>query len=419
MAIPESAAEAVELLGVAPGADAAAVRKRYRELAMRFHPDLNPDDPQADQRMAELNRARDLLADGVPLDVLGVAGASASPPQPSAASRPRSREERAEVHSAFQEQMERERRVDNERRRRRQAARRRERREAEARAQRAAEESRRAAAAPPEGAQGESRRGGGRAARGRQAEQGDSRRAREQAARGRQAGQGDSRRVREQGGRGAQAGRGESRQTGERPVRGGQSGPGRAAGRRAETGQGAARRARGGSRAGSEGDGAGAARRRAGRVNGASAEPSPPLERVCEALSARGWEDAVAAVRARYSEEGAVAPASVEFVLSVMRDGALFDAALVVAAPGMPLAAPLLDHAMQRASEEGAPFAFAMNERMFRRADVRQRTRTNPMSMGKFPSPEELLEAFEGLSADEASGGGERGPRNFGRLFRR
>ena len=402
MAIPESAAEAVELLGVAPGADAAAVRKRYRELAMRFHPDLNPDDPQADQRMAELNRARDLLADGVPLDVLGVAGASASPPQPPAASRPRSPAERAEVHSAFQEQMERERRVDNERRRRRQAARRRERREAEARAQRAAEESRRAAAAPQEGARGESRRGGGRAARGRQAGQGESWRAREQAARG------------------AQAGRGESRQTGERPVRGGQSGPGRAAGRRAEAGQGPARRARGGGRAGSEGDGAGAAgRRRAGRVNGASAASSPPLERVCEALSARGWEDAVAAVRARYSEEGAVAPASVEFVLSVMRDGALFDAALVVAAPGMPLAAPLLDHAMQRASEEGAPFAFAMNERMFRRAIVWQRTRTNQMSMAEFPSPEELLEAFEGLSADEASGGGERGPRNFGRLFRR
>ena len=411
MAIPESAAEAVELLGVAPGADAAAVRKRYRELAMRFHPDLNPDDPQADQRMAELNRARDLLADGVPLDVLGVAGASAPPPQP-AASRPRSRAERAEVHSAFQEQMERERRVDNERRRRRQAARRRERREAEARAERAAEESRRAAAAPVEGAQGESQRGGGRAAQGRQAGPGDSWQAGERAAWGRQARQGGT------------------RQTGERPVRGGQGGSGRAGGRRTEgrqagpggsrraqareTGQGEARRARGGGRAGSEGDGAGAAgRRRAGRVNGASAASSPPLERVCEALSARGWEDAVAAVRARYSEEGAVAPASVEFVLSVMRDGALFDAALVVAAPGMPLAAPLLDHAMQRASEEGAPFAFAMNERMFRRADVQQRTRTKQMSMAEFPGPEELLEAVEG------SGGGERGVRGFGRLFRR
>ena len=154
-------------------------------------------------------------------------------------------------------------------------------------------------------------------------------------------------------------------------------------------------------------------------MNGVSAASSPPLERVCEALSARGWEDAVAAVRARYSVEGAVAPASVEFVLSVMRDRALFDAALVVAAPGMPLAAPLLDHAMQRASEEGAPFAFAMNERMFRRADVRQRTRTNPMSMAKFPGPEELLEAFEGYAEEEASGGGERGSRNFGRLFRR
>lgn len=343
MAIPNSAAEAAEVLGVAPGADAEAVRKRYRELAMRFHPDLNPDDPQADQRMAELNRARDLLADGVPLDVRRQVETPSSAPSPP--SRPQSPAERAETHRAFRDEMERARRTDAERAQRRRAARRRERRAAEQRAERAAEESRRA---PPETRSGERE---------------DRRRA---------------------------AGADSARSA-------------RSARRRSAAEQ----------------------QRRAKPRRAPASGSVPPIDRIAAALDARGWAEAAAALRERYRGNGGVAPASVELVLSVTLDGARFDAALVVAAPGTALAAPLLDQAMQRAVEEEVPFAFAMNERMFRQAIVRQRTRTNPMTMERFPSPEELHEALAEYFADVEAGGaepgragGDRGPANLGRLFR-
>lgn len=345
MAIPNSAAEAAEVLGVAPGADAEAVRKRYRELAMRFHPDLNPDDPQADQRMAELNRARDLLADGVPLDVrrqVETPSPSSAPPQPR---QPQSPAERAETHRAFRDEMERARRTDAERAQRRRAARRRERRAAEQRAQQAAEESRRT---PPETRSGERE---------------DRRRA---------------------------AGANSARSA-------------RSARRRSAAEQ----------------------QRRTKPRRAPASGSVPPIDRIAAVLDARGWAEAAAALRERYRGNGGVAPASVELVLSVTLDGARFDAALVVAAPGTALAAPLLDQAMQRAVEEKIPFAFAMNERMFRQAIVRQRTRTNPTTMERFPSPEELREALAEHFADvEAGGAGpggagrDRGPANFGRFFR-
>ena len=344
MAIPNSAAEAAEVLGVAPGADAEAVRKRYRELAMRFHPDLNPDDPQADQRMAELNRARDLLADGVPLDVRRqVEQQSAPPPR-----QPQSPAERAETHRAFRDEMERARRTDAERAQRRRAARRRERQAAEQRAQRAqraAEESRRA---PPETRSGE----------------------------------------REDRRRAASANSARSA---------------RSARRRSAAEQ----------------------QRRAKPRRAPASGSVPPIDRIAAALDARGWAEAAAALRERYRGNGGVAPASVEIVLSVTLDSARFEAALVVAAPGTALAAPLLDQAMQRAVEEKIPFAFAMNERMFRQAIVRQRTRTNPTTMERFPSPEELREALAEHFADAEAGGaglgrgaGDRGTANLGRLFR-
>ncbi len=319
MAIPKSAAEAVDLLGVAPGADAAAVRKRYRELAMRFHPDRNPDDPLADQRMAELNRAHDLLADGVPLDVRRMPEPSAAPPQ-EPQRRPQTRAERAETHQAFREEMERARRTDTERRRRQQAARRKEWREAEARARRAAEDSRRAAKPPPQTRPAEPR-----------------------------------------GARRGQTGRGE------------------------------------------RADSAGARPRRPKRQREAPSAASPPLEHVCEAIAARGWQDAANAIRARYRGNGAVAPASEEFVLTVSLNGVQYDAAVVVAAPGVALAAPLLDHAMQQADAAGVPFAFAMNERMYRQANLRKRTRTNPITLAKFPTPDELRDALAAHLADVES----------------
>ena len=50
------------LLQVHPEADAEIIQVAYRKLAQRYHPDVAPG-PEAARLMAELNAARDLLAD--------------------------------------------------------------------------------------------------------------------------------------------------------------------------------------------------------------------------------------------------------------------------------------------------------------------------------------------------------------------
>lgn len=61
MPVPTTASEAADLLGIGIDAPADAVRERYRSLARVFHPDRNPDDDAAGERMLELNAAADLL----------------------------------------------------------------------------------------------------------------------------------------------------------------------------------------------------------------------------------------------------------------------------------------------------------------------------------------------------------------------
>jgi len=52
-----------KVLGIDRNADEAAIKKAYRSLAMKYHPDRNPGDAQAVERMKEVNEAYAVLAD--------------------------------------------------------------------------------------------------------------------------------------------------------------------------------------------------------------------------------------------------------------------------------------------------------------------------------------------------------------------
>lgn len=52
-----------EVLGAPRDADADALRKTYRKLARKFHPDVNPGNKKAEDRFKELSRAYDVLSD--------------------------------------------------------------------------------------------------------------------------------------------------------------------------------------------------------------------------------------------------------------------------------------------------------------------------------------------------------------------
>ncbi|RKM59775.1 J domain-containing protein [Butyrivibrio sp. CB08] len=51
-----------KVLGVAPGASDEEIKKAYRTLAKKYHPDLNPGDEVAAERMNEVNAAYDILS---------------------------------------------------------------------------------------------------------------------------------------------------------------------------------------------------------------------------------------------------------------------------------------------------------------------------------------------------------------------
>jgi curved DNA-binding protein CbpA len=50
------------LLGVPRGATDDDIRKAYRRLARKHHPDANPDDPNAEERFKEIQQAHEILS---------------------------------------------------------------------------------------------------------------------------------------------------------------------------------------------------------------------------------------------------------------------------------------------------------------------------------------------------------------------
>jgi hypothetical protein len=52
-----------KLLGVARDADAEAIKKAYRALALKYHPDRNPGDKKAEESFKGVNHANEVLSD--------------------------------------------------------------------------------------------------------------------------------------------------------------------------------------------------------------------------------------------------------------------------------------------------------------------------------------------------------------------
>lgn len=52
-----------EVLGVNKGADDASIKKAYRQMAKKYHPDMNPGDKEAEAKFKEVNEAYDVLSD--------------------------------------------------------------------------------------------------------------------------------------------------------------------------------------------------------------------------------------------------------------------------------------------------------------------------------------------------------------------
>src|ERR1700719_3401316 len=53
-----------EVLGVDRSAPEEEIKRAYRKLAVKFHPDKNPEDPHAEEKFKELGEAYEVLMNG-------------------------------------------------------------------------------------------------------------------------------------------------------------------------------------------------------------------------------------------------------------------------------------------------------------------------------------------------------------------
>ncbi len=51
-----------KILGIQKDATADQVKKAYRKLARKYHPDVNPGDKESDKKFKELNEANELIS---------------------------------------------------------------------------------------------------------------------------------------------------------------------------------------------------------------------------------------------------------------------------------------------------------------------------------------------------------------------